>query len=73
MKHAIDTNKVAPGEGGFHIHVYRKNVEIAKITGRGGYVEMHKNQTLLKPSLMDKTVRREINKLVDHVRKNLKE
>lgn len=23
-EYRIDTNKVAPGEGGFHIHVYRK-------------------------------------------------
>lgn len=68
----IDTNKVAPGEGGFHLHIYRKNQEIAKITGRGGYVETHKGKTLLSPSQMDKTVRKEINKLVNHVKKLLK-
>ena len=67
----IDTNKVAPGEGGFHVHIYRKFKEIAKVTGRGGYVKTHKNRTLLKPSEMNRTVRREINRLVTHVRKKL--
>ena len=70
-RYRIDTNKVAPGEGGFHIHIYRKNKEIAKITGRGGYVKMHKGKFLLSPSQMDKTVRKEINKLVGYVRKKL--
>lgn len=32
----IDTNKVAPGEDGFHIHVFRSGKEVAKLNGRGG-------------------------------------
>ena len=36
-EYGIDTYKVAPGEGGFHIHIYKKNKQIAKITGRGVY------------------------------------
>ena len=67
----IDTNKVAPGEGGFHLHIYRGNEEIAKITGRGGYVESHKGKALLSPSEMNKIVKKEINKLVTYIQKML--
>ncbi len=68
----IDTNKVAPGEGGFHIHVYNKwKEEVAKITGRGGWVETHKGKTLLKPSQVIRSLRREINRLVSYVAKHL--
>jgi Cu/Zn superoxide dismutase len=67
----IDTNKVAPGEGGFHIHVFRDGKEAAKLSGRGGYVKAHGGKTLLKPSELPKAVRNDLNKLVSHVRKNL--
>ncbi|MEW6173813.1 MAG: hypothetical protein AB1510_12245, partial [Bacillota bacterium] len=68
----IDTNKVAPGEGGFHIHIYRNGVEVAKVNGRGGYATSHGGRILQKPSELDKTVRNEINRLVTYVQKNLK-
>ena len=67
----IDTNKIAPGEGGFHLHVMQKGKEVAKLNGFGGYVKNHKGRTLLKPSQMNKNVRKEINKLIKHVQKNL--
>ena len=70
-KYRIDTNKVAPGEGGFHIHIYRDGKEVAKLNGKGGWVSSHGVNTLLKPSQINKTVRSEINKLVKHTRKKL--
>ncbi len=42
----IDTNKVAPGEGGFHLHVYKGKDEIAKINGKGGWVKTHNGKQL---------------------------
>ncbi len=67
----IDTNKVARGEGGFHIHVYRGGNEVAKLNGRGGYVVSHKGSKLLKPSQLSKGVRNDLNTLVRHVQKKL--
>lgn len=68
----IDTNKVARGEGGFHIHIFRKNEgEIAKLSGTGRFVKSHKGKVLLKPSQVPPQLRREINTLIRHVRKNL--
>jgi RHS repeat-associated protein len=64
----IDTNKVAPGEGGFHIHVYQGDKEIAKVNGRGGFVEMHSKEILLKPSELKKSVRNELNKLIKYTK-----
>ena len=71
FQYRIDTNKVAPREGSFHIHIYRGKKEIAKVSGRGAYTEAYKGKTLLKPSQMNKTVRKKINKLVKYVQKNL--
>ena len=71
-KYRIDTNKVAPGEGGFHVHIFRDGDEIAKLNGRGGYVPSHGGNKLLKPSEINKTVRSEINKLIDYIKKTLK-
>ena len=71
FSYRIDTNKVAPGEGGFHIHIFRGGKEVAKTTGRGGFVKSHSGQTLLKPSQLPKDVRNDINRLVEHVRRNL--
>ncbi|RLC09225.1 MAG: hypothetical protein DRI57_22525 [Deltaproteobacteria bacterium] len=68
----IDTNKIARGEGGFHIHIFRKNEgEIAKLTGTGRFVKFHKGKVLLKPSQIPPQLRRDINKLIRHVQKNL--
>ena len=67
----IDTNKVAPGEGGFHVHIYRDGHEIAKINGFGGWVKNHKGNELLKPSEVAKDVRNEINKLINYVMKHI--
>ncbi|APR85499.1 Rhs family protein [Minicystis rosea] len=67
----IDTNKVAPGEGGFHIHVYRKGEEVAKLSGKGGYVKMHRGTELAKPSELPRSVRNDINRLVKHVKELL--
>ncbi len=68
----VDTNKIASDEGGFHIHVYRKGKEIAKINGRGGWQVAHGGKKLPeKPSTVPKIIRDEINDLVRHVRKNL--
>jgi len=67
----IDTNKVAPGEGGFHIHIFRDGDEIAKVNGRGGFVANHKGENLLRPSQLNKTVRNELNKLINYVQKNV--
>ena len=64
LNDVIDTNKVAPGEGGFHVHIYRDGHEIAKINGFGGWVKNHKGNELLKPSEVAKDVRNEINKLI---------
>ena len=68
----IDTTKVAKGEGGFHIHVYRKGVEKAKISGNGIWVATHKNKTLLRPSQAPWLVRRELRKLIGYTRSQLK-
>jgi len=75
----IDTNKVAPDEGGFHIHIFLalslskgNEAEIAKLNGRGGFVKAHKGKTLQKPSQMPRPVLRNINKLLRHVQKNIK-
>lgn len=59
----IDTSNVSPGEGGFHIHVYKGRSEVAKLNGRGGYVIRHGGRILKKPSQLPKPVRRNINKL----------
>jgi len=71
FRYRIDTNKVAPGEGGFHLHIYKDGVEVAKVNGKGGYVKAHKGETLLKPSEINKTVRNEINKLVKYIQRKL--
>jgi len=71
-RYRIDTNKVAPGEGGFHLHITRDKVEVAKVAGTGSFASKHKNKSLLKPSEINKTVRREINQLVRYVTKELK-
>ncbi|RLC16896.1 MAG: hypothetical protein DRI57_10555 [Deltaproteobacteria bacterium] len=68
----IDTNKVAQGEGGFHIHIFREDkCEIAKVSGTGRFVKSHKRKALLKPSQIHPQLRRDINRLIRHVRKNL--
>jgi hypothetical protein len=67
----IDTNKTAPGEGGFHIHIYRNGKEIAKVSGIGTWAKTHRGKTLLKPSEINNTIRTEINRLVRHVQKRL--
>lgn len=67
----IDTNKTAPGEGGFHIHIYRSGKEVAKVSGTGSWVKNHRGNTLLKPSEIDKTIRSDINRLIRHVQKRL--
>jgi hypothetical protein len=69
----IDTNRVQPGEGGFHVHVYQNGAEVAKITGNGKYVKTHSNATLKKPSEIPKAVRNDINRLVEHSQKKLRE
>lgn len=68
----IDTNHITPDEGGFHIHIYKQNKEIAKVTGKGAYVKTHKGKTLRKPTEIPKTVRKEIRKLVDFSKKRIK-
>ena len=68
----IDTNKVTPDEGGFHIHIFHNEAEIAKLNGRGCFVKAHKGKTLQKPSQMPRPVLRNINKLLRHVQKNIK-
>jgi hypothetical protein len=67
----IDTNKVAPDEGGFHLHIFQNETEIAKLNGRGGFVEKHKGKILRKPSELSRPVLRNINKLIRYVQKNL--
>lgn len=67
----IDTNKVAPGEGGFHIHIYRNGIEVAKVNGKGGWVKNHKGKTLFKPSEIKKDVRNQLNALIKFVQKHL--
>ena len=72
----IDTNKVATGEGGFHIHIYKgegTSNEVAKTTGRGGFVKTHEGKTLKKPNQLPKSVRKEIRKLTTHTRKKIKQ
>lgn len=71
MSRALGNLLTETGEGGFHIHIFRDATEIAKVTGRGGYCVSHRGRTLLRPSEIDKTVRNEINKLVDYVRSYL--
>jgi hypothetical protein len=72
FSYRIDTNKVAPGEGGFHLHVYRGKDEIAKINGKGGWVKRHEGNILHKPSQVSKDIRQDINRLVRHTKKKLK-
>lgn len=69
----IDTNPgaIAPGEGGFHIHIFRRDVEVAKVAGKGAYAKTHGGTLIRKPSELPKTVRNDINRLVEHVQKNL--
>ncbi|MBM9614519.1 hypothetical protein JWJ90_09475 [Desulfobulbus rhabdoformis] len=69
----IDTNKVAPGEGGFHVHVYKGKDEIAKLNGKGGWVKTHEGKELLKPSQVPKDVKQDLNRLIKHTKKNLKD
>jgi len=68
----IDTNKIASNEGGFHIHIFQDETEVAKLNGRGGFVKAHKGKILLKPSQLPRHILRNINKLVRYVQKNLK-
>lgn len=69
----IDTNKVAQGEGGFHIHIFRKDKgEIAKISGTGRFVKSHKRRELLKPSQIHPQLRKDINRLIRHIQKKLR-
>jgi hypothetical protein len=70
-QYRVDTHKVLPDEGGFHIHVYKphpKNnrpVEVAKINGHGGWEKTHgSNQRLMRPTEVPKSVKYEINRLV---------
>jgi hypothetical protein len=52
----------APGEGGFHTHVYDKSgTEVAKVTGKGKYVKEHSGKRLAKPSELPNAVRNDIN------------
>lgn len=73
----IDTNKSGlAGKEQFHIHVTRQGkkrpIEVAKINERGGFTPSHgRRSTLVKASVLPKQVRKEINRLVRHVQKNL--
>ena len=67
----IDTNKVATGEGGFHIHIFKKGKEIAKVSGTGSWAKAHKGARMAKPSEVNKQLRREVNQLVRYVSKRL--
>ena len=67
----IDTNNISPGEGRFHIHVYKGEIEVAKLNGRGGYIVRHRGRILQKPSQLPKRIRRNLNKLVRHIQKNI--
>ncbi|MDM8523216.1 hypothetical protein QUF80_07585 [Desulfococcaceae bacterium HSG8] len=71
-RYRIDTNKVAPGEGGFHLHIFQSDMEIAKVNGRGGFVKTHKGNILRKPSQLPRPVLRNINKLIRYVQKNFR-
>ena len=70
-EYRIDTNNISQGEGGFHIHVYQKGKEVAKVTGKGKYVKRHGGEILKKPTEIDKIVRKEIRTLVRHAQRNL--
>jgi RHS repeat-associated protein len=72
FNYRIDTNKVVPGEGGFHIHLYRGKTEVAKISGKGGWVKRHEGNLLHKPSQVSKDIRQDINRLVKHTKKKNK-
>ena len=64
----IDTNNIHQNEI-FHVHIYERNKEIAKITARGGWLPMHGGKPLpAKPSTIPKLLRKEINKLINHVK-----
>jgi hypothetical protein len=67
----LDTNKVASGEGGFHIHVYFKGKEIVKVSGNGRWVEQHGGKTMLKPSEVPNLLRTDVNRLIRNAQKNL--
>ncbi|PDS21958.1 polymorphic toxin-type HINT domain-containing protein, partial [Flavobacterium branchiophilum] len=71
-EYRIDTNKITPGEGGFHIHIYKDGKEVAKVMGTGGWSKGHRGNTLLKPSEIDSEVKKEINKLVNATQKAVK-
>lgn len=58
-----------PGEGGFHIHIYRNGTEVAKVSGTGNWAYSHRGKTLLKLSEINKTVKTEVNRLIDMYKK----
>lgn len=71
FNYRVDTNKVAPGEGGFHIHVYNGRKEVAKISGQGNWVKQHGGKTLLKPTEVLEQVRGELRRIAKRTRKEL--
>ncbi|MBF0227905.1 MAG: hypothetical protein HQK76_20865 [Desulfobacterales bacterium] len=69
----LDTNKVAFGEGGFHVHVYFKGNEVAKVSGNGKWVKQHGGNTMLKPSEAPRPLRTDVNRLIRNAQKHIGE
>ncbi len=66
----IDTNNIGPVEK-FHVHIYLKKKEVAKITAKGGWLPMHGGKPLsAKPSTVPAIVRKEINTLINYINKD---
>jgi uncharacterized protein RhaS with RHS repeats len=72
-RYRLDTNKVASGEGGFHVHVYCDEEEVAKISGKGRWAKQHGGRKLLKPSQAPRDLRRDVNRLIRNAIKHLRD